>query len=99
MMNFELYFSIQAEESLKVLETNPGFKKEFKAVCKALAYLEQNPKHPSLNTHKYESLSARYECQVFEAYAQNNTPGAYRIFWCYGPNKNNITILDIIAHP
>ena len=36
---------------------------------------------------------------VFEAYAENNTPGAYRIFWYYGPGKNQITILAITPHP
>jgi hypothetical protein len=37
--------------------------------------------------------------EVFEAYAENNTPGAYRIFWVYGPGKDVITILAITAHP
>lgn len=37
--------------------------------------------------------------EIFEAYAENNTPAAYRIFWYYGPNKDNITILVITAHP
>jgi hypothetical protein len=38
---------------------------------------------------------------VFEAYAQNRTPGAYRIFWCYGPDKDkgDITITAITPHP
>jgi hypothetical protein len=30
--------------------------------------------------------------EVFEAYAENNTPGAYRIFWHYGLGKDVITI-------
>jgi hypothetical protein len=38
---------------------------------------------------------------MFEAYAQNNTPGAYRIFWHYGPDeasgKKRIPIITIIA--
>lgn len=37
--------------------------------------------------------------KVFEAYAQNRTPGAYRIFWCYGPQKTQITVLAITPHP
>jgi hypothetical protein len=36
---------------------------------------------------------------VFEAYAENNTSGVYRIFWMYGPEKDVITILAITAHP
>ena len=98
-MSFGLLFTDEAKENLDRLQANPHFAKECKAVMKALAYLEVNPKHPSLNTHKFESLSARYGHPVFEAYAQNNTPGAYRIFWHYGPKKNEITILAIIAHP
>ncbi len=36
---------------------------------------------------------------VFEAYVQNNTPGAYRIFWCYGPKNGAMTIIAITSHP
>src|SRR5665213_3470146 len=73
----------------------------FKQIHKALSFLEINPKHPGLQTHEYFSLSNPYDPtqKVLEAYAQNQTPGAYRIFWCYGPNKNEITIISIIPHP
>jgi len=37
--------------------------------------------------------------KVFEAYAEQGTPAAYRIFWIYGPAKNEITILAITPHP
>jgi len=37
--------------------------------------------------------------KVFEAYAEQNTPAAYRVFWYYGPEKKQITILTITAHP
>jgi hypothetical protein len=30
---------------------------------------------------------------------QNRTPGAYRVFWCYGPDQKQITILAITPHP
>jgi hypothetical protein len=68
-------------------------------VRKALAYLENNPKHPSLNTHQFTALKGLQGEKVFEAYAQNNSPGAYRIFWCYGPSKKQITIIAITSHP
>ena len=74
-------------------------KKHHKAVLKALAYLEHNPRHPSLNTHKYHTLSHIAGEDVFEAYAENNTPAAYRIFWHYGIGKDVITIIAITAHP
>lgn len=35
----------------------------------------------------------------FEAYVQNRKPGAYCIFWCYGPKKNEITIIANMPHP
>ena len=73
--------------------------KRLKAVNKALAWLEFNPRHPGLNTHKFSSLRALNGEEVYEAYAENNTPGAYRIFWHYGPGKQVITILAITPHP
>jgi hypothetical protein len=36
---------------------------------------------------------------VFESYVQNRTPGAYRVFWCYGPEQGQITIVAITPHP
>lgn len=98
-MTFELKFTDQADSDLAVLEQNTHLKKRLKAVRKALGYLEANPRHPSLNTHKYNSLRGKNGEEIFEAYAENNTPGAYRIFWHYGPEKNLITIIAIIEHP
>jgi plasmid stabilization system protein ParE len=73
----------------------------FKQITKTLGLLGANPRHPSLNTHEYSSLPHPFDPdqKVFEAYAQNNTPGAYRVFWCYGPQKGQITILAITLHP
>ena len=73
----------------------------FKQIHKAVRLLLNNPKHPSLNTHKFESLQSPFDenAAVFEAYAQNDTPGAYRIFWCYGPGRGEMTIIAITPHP
>jgi hypothetical protein len=73
----------------------------FKQVAKAVRQLATDPRHSSLNTHEYDSLENPFDPKgkVFEAYAQNNTPGAYRIFWCYGPEKGEMTILAITPHP
>jgi hypothetical protein len=73
----------------------------FKQVSKTLYYLETNPKHPGLQTHEYDGIENPIDKKqkVFEAYAQNNTPGAYRVFWCYGPGKKEITIIAITPHP
>jgi hypothetical protein len=73
----------------------------FKQVHKTLTLLESNPKHPGLQTHEYHSLPHPYDPKqkVFEAYAQNQTPRAYRVFWCYGPGRRQITLVAITPHP
>ncbi len=96
---FKLMFTEEAFGQLSILRESKIFLKQSKAVCKALAYLEQNPKHPSLNTHKFNARKGPGGEDVFEAYAENNTPGAYRIFWHYGPDKREITIIAITPHP
>lgn len=98
-MSFRLLFTVEAEQNLISLEKDSSALKRLKAVRKSLGYLEANPKHPSLNTHEYQTLSRQFGIKIFEAYAENNTPQAYRIFWHYGPNKNEITIIAITPHP
>lgn len=98
-MSFQLSFTEQANNHLDKLEKQPSLSKRLKAVRKTLGYLETNPRHPSLNTHKYSSLKGAKGEEIFEAYAENNTPAAYRIFWHYGPDKKEITIIAITAHP
>jgi hypothetical protein len=98
-MEFKLLFTNQASDNLDSLTENPHLIKRLKAVRKALGLLETNPRHPSLNTHKYSSLEGLHGAEVFEAYAENKTPAAYRIFWHYGPDKQSITIIAITPHP
>ena len=98
-MTFELRFTEQADSDLTLLEENTHLKKRLKAVRKALGYLETNPHHPSLNTHKYNSLQGKNGEEIFEAYAENKTPAAYRIFWHYGPEEKVISIIAITEHP
>jgi hypothetical protein len=99
MTKFKKTLSKQADLQYERLKNNPSNKKIFKAVEKALKYLMNNPKHQSLGTHIFHSLTGAHEEKVFVAYAQQNTPGAYRILWHYGPDKNEITIVAIIPHP
>ncbi|MBC7475082.1 MAG: hypothetical protein H7263_12375 [Candidatus Sericytochromatia bacterium] len=94
-MAYRLEFLPQAQEDLLELQNNPALQKRFKSVRKALGYLSLNPKHPGLNTHKFISKKGPNGEEVFE----NNTPGAYRIFWHYGPDKNVIAIITITPHP
>ena len=73
--------------------------KFFKKVVKTLVFLADNPRHPGLQTHEIDILTDRYGFKVFEAYLENNTPGAGRVFWAYGPGRGDITILGIEPHP
>ncbi len=72
----------------------------FRQVVKTVALLGDNPKHPGLNTHEYDSLDHPHDPKdkVREAFVPNNTPGAYRLFWCYGLQKGQITIIAITPH-
>lgn len=98
-MPFRLEFTNEAEANLSELESDAGLSKRLKAVRKALGYLETNPRHPGLQTHKFSSLAGPRGEEVFEAYAENRTAAAYRIFRHYGPGKDVITILAITPHP
>lgn len=73
----------------------------FKQVRKTLDLLGKNPRHTGLHTHEFSEINNPFSAdeKVFEAYAQNNTPGAYRVFWCYGPDQKQITIIAITPHP
>jgi hypothetical protein len=73
----------------------------FKQVHKCVSLLAENPRHPGLQTHEFRSLQHPFNARekVFEAYAQNSTPGAYRVFWCYGPATGQITVIAITPHP
>jgi hypothetical protein len=73
----------------------------FKQVFKTIDLLKNNPRHPSLRTHEYDAIDNPFDSKkkIFEAYVQNKTPAAYRIFWCYGPEKKQITIIGITPHP
>jgi hypothetical protein len=106
-MNRELRFTPTADEKLSYLENTPALKGVLKQVRKTLGYLETNPQAKSLQTHPHHSLSMRYKMKVFQSYVQQDTPGAYRAFWHYGPDELNdkgvripiITVLDITPHP
>jgi plasmid stabilization system protein ParE len=95
----ELIFTPQADSDLRELENNPAQKKRLQAVQKCLGLLETNLRHPSLNTHEFRSLRGPAGEKVFEAYVQQKSPGAYRVFWYYGPDKGMITIVAITPHP
>lgn len=97
-MQFKLQFSEAAKLKVKELELDKSKRGLLKQLRRVLGFMETNLKHPSLNTHKFSGITCSLG-DVFESYAQNNTPGAYRIFWAYGPGRREIYILDITPHP
>ena len=96
---FKLEWTAEAKATYRLLKANPSEKTRYKAVKKTIKFLASNPRHPSLQTHPFMSLSGPSGEKVFEAYAQQRTPAAYRVFWYYGPSKGVITIFAIIPHP
>jgi hypothetical protein len=98
-MKFKLKYSDEATAQFLELECNKSKQKQYKAVAKTLGLMQHNLRHPSLCTHKFDAISSPIGGEVFESYAQNNTPGAYRVFWCYGPEKGFLYIIAITSHP
>lgn len=105
-MQRQLRFTDEADAQLTALATNPAKSGLNQQVLKTLGLLELNPRHPGLQTHEYASLGGVNGERVWEAYAQNQTPGAYRVFFHYGPDegtgKKRVPVLTIVAitpHP
>ena len=96
---FKIRLTQEAKDQYDFLSADKGLQKRSMAVQKALQFLKYNPRHPSLQTHKFTSLKGPRGEEVFEAYAEQNTPAAYRIFWFYGPEKEQITVVSITFHP
>jgi hypothetical protein len=102
----KLTFTPTADKQLSTLENDPSQAAVCKQVKKALGFLETNLRHQSLSSHEFTSLLGANGEKIFEAYAQNNTPGAYRIFWLFGPDEFSggkrtavMTAVAITQHP
>lgn len=106
-MRRELRFTHTADEQLSSIGNNPALKGVLKQVRKTLGYLETNLQANSLQTHPHVSMTRRHGVPIFEAYVQQHTSAAYRVFWHYGVDeigKNGeripiITIVAITPHP
>ena len=96
---FELQWTDEAKATYKLLKDNPSEKARYRAVKKTIKLLAGNPRHPSLRTHPFLSLNGPNGEKVFEAYAQQKTSAAYRVFLYYGPSRGKITIFAITPHP
>lgn len=86
------------DEELDLLRQHKSMASRVKAIDKTVKLLS-NPRHPSLQTHEFTALHGSHGKKVFEAYAQQNTPAAYRVFWHYGPGREQITVVAFTAHP
>jgi hypothetical protein len=73
--------------------------RQFNQLVKALQFLSANPRHPGLHSHEIDDLSRRYGIKVWQSYLENRTPAAGRLFWAYGPNRGEITVIGIEPHP
>ena len=71
----------------------------FHKLVKTLNFISNDPKHPGLKTHQIKVLTNRYGIKVWRSYLESNTPSAGRLFWVYGPEKKQITIIGIEPHP
>jgi hypothetical protein len=96
-MRFAIAQTVEAKRQIEWLRLNDP--KKHRKVLKTLALMETNLQHPGLNTHRFYGLSGPANEDVFEAYVENNTPAAYRIFFYYGPSRGKLTILSVTQHP
>jgi hypothetical protein len=97
-MAYEIYYTGEAEANLRQLKNQGRFDK-LKKIKSTVKKLKIDPKHPGLHTHKNNSIKNFKSQDTFQSYVENKTPGAFRIFWYWGPEKNEITIFAITPHP
>jgi hypothetical protein len=96
---FKLRFTAEAASVLEDLAAKKQYETKLKKVRKTLGRLQTDPRHPGLHSHKYSSVKGANNEDVWDSYVENNTPGAWRIFWHYGPDADFITIITIGPHP
>lgn len=97
---FRLIYSPQAESVLEELRAKAQYARKLKKVKKALAFLErQGPSYPGLQTHPMESIPGPNGKTLYQSYVENRTPSAWRIWWIYGPEEDQISVVTIGPHP
>lgn len=100
---YELRFTKATAEALAVMEQRDQLR--LRRVRKTLGLLQTNPRHPGLNSHRYESFPGHPTVKVWDSYIDQGA-GAWRVFWTYGPDEKRsgevvrvITVLAITPHP
>lgn len=111
-MPFTLRFDEEAAATIEDLKNgDANAKAKLKKVNRALGNLQRNPRHPGLNSYEYQNFEGGPPgVKIWHSYVENNTPGAWRIFWRYGPDETRkdqkgkdvkvpvVTILRISPH-
>ena len=84
----------------KVVMGVPFMEEYWKNLCQKADSnkLGNNPKHPGLKSHEIKSLTNRYGIKVWQSYLKSKTPFAGRIFWVYGTDEKQITVIGIESH-
>lgn len=96
---FEIAFT---SEALRVLEDlgKPKHADKLARIQEALSLLRDfGPSYPSLRTHQMQSIKGVNGKPVFQSYVENNTPSAWRIWWQYSDQPEQISIVSIGPHP
>jgi hypothetical protein len=74
--------------------------RKHRKVLKAVRLLRDvGPRHPGLNAHNYRSVTGPNGEDVWEVYVENRTPGAWRLWWCYGEDADTIPLITVGPHP
>ena len=105
-MAYELRFSPTAAEAIQgLIAGGHATAVKLKKVRKALGLLQIDPTYPSLHSHLYQHFPGLEKGKGWDSYVENRTPGAWRIFWMYGPSERRddaeiavITVLVIGPH-
>lgn len=96
---FVLHFTPEADETRLELKKSKAHAVTYKKVLKTLKLISRDPRYPGLHTHKYRTVKGDDGSEVWQSYVENKTPGAWRIWWQYGPESGEITILSLMPHP
>lgn len=97
---FALLYTREAEKVLEDLRASKQYVTKLKKVRKAQGLLEQaGPRQLGLHSHDYQAIPGPGGVTLWESYVENRTPSAWRIWWIYGPQPDQITIITIGPHP
>lgn len=88
-MAFSVIIPRSFENKLKKLSPDV-----LEAAKKSIRLLSDNPRHPSLQTHKVQKAVGNFGGDVFEAYVTKK----YRLTWEYGPDQGALSLRNIDNH-